>query len=92
MNGKILRSLGFVVVLGCVGLSLHAQRGNQRPPPPDDDDRCYCLAEGAECLFGDANGCHVSCPDGLLCDCRGASCSFGFPRASRCRCVAPPMG
>ena len=85
MSKSTMRCLGLLLVLSCVGWSAHAQRGWRPMEPPSDDDRCYCAAEGAECLFGYANGCYVVCRD-ALCDCMGAYCSFGFPRASRCRC------
>jgi hypothetical protein len=85
MNRSLLRTLGLLLVLSVGGWSAHAQRGFPSFEPPSAEGGCWCSAEGAECLFGYANGCTVVCHD-ALCDCVGASCFLGFPRASRCRC------
>jgi hypothetical protein len=90
MNKNLSRGLGMVLVLGALGLSLHAQRKSRTPPPPEEDGHCYCEASGADCLFGSAEGCYVFCPEGQLCDCRGASCPLGFPSSARCRCRLIP--
>jgi hypothetical protein len=81
--GSILISTACLVSMGFVSAQ------GKRPVPmggPQDTERCTCVAEGANCLFGDAGGCSVSCPAGN-CDCNGASCRLGFPVGSHCRCV-----
>lgn len=81
MSNRWLRSVGFVLVLALGSLS-HAQRGGRPQEPPA---RCTCSAEGADCLFGSAGGCQVTCP-GSGCECLGAWCALGFPRPAICRC------
>lgn len=90
MRKHWLRSLGFVLVLGCASLTLHAQRGGRGGPPGFREGvDCYCKAGGAECLFGTAEGCEIWCVE-ALCSCRGATCPFGFPKAAKCRCKPRP--
>jgi hypothetical protein len=83
--------LGALLVLGATSVAAgigSAQRGGGRARPlqgGSGSEPCYCDAEGSDCLFGNAGGCSVTCPDGG-CDCIGASCRLGFPTGSRCRC------
>ena len=93
-NGKPwLRSLGFALALGALGMGIHAQRGlrnRDAPVVPDGTYTCTCQGGGADCLFGEAEGCSVSCTE-AFCDCRGASCVLGFPKSARCRCKEGPQ-
>lgn len=95
MSKQWLQSLGLVLVLGAFAVRAEAQKKQRQSevpePPTEDTANCQCEAGGASCLFGEAQGCSISCTL-TLCECRGASCRFGFPRASRCRCKALPQG
>jgi hypothetical protein len=84
MNNRCLKSLGCVLVLASASLSLHAQKEREREPVKP----CSCSAGEAECLFGYAAGCDVTCPD-RDCECSGAWCFLGFPRPSKCKCTGP---
>jgi hypothetical protein len=80
-----MKKLALILVLGLAG-SLHAQRTDGVPVPPRQE-RCACYGGAADCLFGEAAECTVTCPPGQHCKCRGAYCVLGFPRPSLCQCV-----
>ena len=86
MSNRWSRSLCFVLFFALASLSLHAQKRERSQDPPSD--ACRCSAGEADCLFGYAAGCNVSCAD-AVCLCEGAWCFFGFPRPSKCRCNGP---
>lgn len=86
MTKRWMRNLGFVLALGVGSLSVEAQRVRRPADPPRPPPSCDCSAGGADCLFGNAAGCNVQCTTGG-CECAGAWCFFGFPRASKCTCT-----
>jgi hypothetical protein len=89
MRRFALSGLWILLTLSLGSSSLDAQkpRGSD---PPRGGKTCTCTGGEADCLFGYAAGCSITCP-GKQCSCQGAWCFLGFPRPSRCKCKAGPQ-
>ena len=81
MKTKIL---GLFLALSVLSLATSAQRRALRPPELPQGDTCACFGEDADCPFGEAAGCAISCKG--LCECKGAKCFLGFPISAKCKC------
>lgn len=62
-------------------LAFHAMDDTNVLPVPAP----CCEGAGADCTFGNVNGCQAFCPDGE-CVCYDAWCRLGFPQKPRCYC------
>ncbi len=85
MKPSPLSLLGIALALALLSTQVGAQRRRASPVVQLPDGGCTCTAEGADCFFGEAGGCSVTCPENN-CVCKGAYCTFGFPHASKCYC------
>lgn len=84
MKNQFVRVAGLILVLGTLPAVLGAQKTKPGEPAGQANS---CTGAGVWCLFGSAAGCTASCTPPLRPQCRGASCSFGFPVPSTCTCV-----
>ena len=82
---KIASSCSLVLVLALASIGEAQKKARRTEPPAGGESGCVCGAGGADCLFGNASGCHVPCP-GDTCSCQGAYCRLGFPFGSSCHC------
>ncbi len=49
-------------------------------------DAGECKTAGKDCLFVDAAGCLIECPQGTCCKIKGAKCAYGFGQDAECSC------
>jgi hypothetical protein len=85
MSKRSVRVLALFALLGAASPSATADREHDRNDPPSP--ACHCTGLGINCFFGSAAPCSVECFPPANCECWGATCLYGFPLPSVCRCV-----
>lgn len=73
-----------LTVIAALVFTLPIQRGGNTRDPIRTNS---CSAPGASCLFGEAPGCSVTCPEPLIAHCKYAYCCYGFPHSAVCKCL-----
>lgn len=72
-------------------LAAAPQGGGGRPRRPEPRTSS-CATGSVQCLFGEAAGCRVDCPEPLVPCCLRALCFQGWPVPAKCNCTLGTHG